>query len=405
MDNEKQTYQWIGINSQGQRQEGVIVASNPKDSQSELKKQGIEVISVKLKTKMKLSLFNRKKKIKKNDILLFTRYLSTMISAGLSIIQALDIISKDQENPSMQTLVLSLKSSISGGKTLSESFGQHPKYFGDLYCNLIRAGEKSGTLDKILARLGNYLERTENLKRKVKKALVYPAAIVSVALVVSLILLIFVVPQFEKMFSSFGAQLPFFTQIIVSISAFLRTYWWLLILFIVALVWGGRRSLRQSEDLQELRDRWILKMPVIGPIIRKSIIARYTRTLSTTLEAGLPIVDSMKTLAQIMGNRIYTRAVLEICDDVTSGHTLSTSMNSTQLFPNMAVQMIAVGEASGTLADMLNKVADYYEGEVSNIVDNLSSLLEPLIMAVLGVIIGSFVVAMYLPIFKIGSLF
>jgi type IV pilus assembly protein PilC len=281
----------------------------------------------------------------------------------------------------------------------------YPQHFNELYCNLIGAGEKSGTLEKILKRLGNYLERTETLKRKVKKALVYPAAIMTVALGVSLILLLFVVPQFQKMFTSFGAQLPLFTRMVVNLSDFLRSYWWLLIAGSVFGVYLARRSIAESESAQYAIDRYALKVYVIGDVLQKGVIARFARTLATTLEAGMPIVDSMRSMSLIMGNRIYSKAVLDICNDVVNGKQLSAAMESTKLFPNMAIQMIAVGEASGALADMLNKVADYYEDEVNAIVDNLSSLLEPVIMVVLGLIVGTFVVAMYLPIFKIGSLF
>jgi len=398
-------FQWTGITSQGKRTRGVIQSRDSKSAQAELKKQGIEVISIDSKRQFNLTIFSKNKKIALKDVLLFTRYLSTMLTAGLPLVQALEIIAHDQDNKTMQSLVLSIKSNIASGKTLSESFMEHPECFSSLYCNLIKAGEKSGTLDKILVRLANYLEKTETLKRKVKKALVYPTAIVVIAAVVSLILLIFVVPQFQTMFKSFGAQLPYFTQLVVKLSEFFRDDWWIIIGAIVLIIFGAKYSIRQSDYLPKLWDHLSLKLIIIGPILRKSMIARYTRTLATTLEAGMPIVESMKSMAPIMGNRLYTRAILQICTDVTSGHPLSSSMSSTKLFPNMAIQMIAVGEASGSLASMLNKVADYYEEEVSNIVDNLSSLLEPLIMAVLGIIIGGFVVAMYLPIFKIGSLF
>lgn len=397
-------FKWTGINIQGKRTDGTIQASDMKDAQIELKKIGVEVISLEPKTQLKF-FSPRLKKIKKKDILLFTRFLSTMLSSGLPILQALDIIANDQENPSMKTLVLSIKNDVSGGKTLADSFSQHPKYFNDLYCNLIKAGEKSGVLDKILNRLANYLEKTETLKRKIKKALVYPIAILSVAFLVSGILLVFVVPQFQDMFQSFGAKLPFFTRMIVQLSHFLRGFWWLIGLILFILFLGIYYNLRNSEAARHLRDKWILKLYIIGPVLRKGMIARFTRTLSTTLEAGMPIVDSMRSMAQIMGNSIYVNGVMQICDELISGHQLSTAMSSTQLFPNMTIQMISVGEASGKLSDMLNKIADYYEEEVNHTVDTLSTLLEPLIMLILGVIVGTFVIAMYLPIFKLGSLF
>jgi type IV pilus assembly protein PilC len=405
MAESKQCYEWTGINNQGKRAQGIIQATDAKEAQMELQKQKVEVITLAQKNKLSLKIFSRPKKIKQKDILLFTRYLSTMLTAGLSLVQALDIIAHDQENTTMQSLVIAIKKDISGGKTLAESFMVYPNHFSDLYCNLIKAGEKSGTLDTILARLANYLERSENLKRKVKKALVYPTAIIVVAMVVSLILLLFVVPQFQTMFKSFGAQLPLFTRIVVHLSEFFRQDWWIIIGLVVAAIIGIKRWAKKSDYLRRQWDKFSLKIIIIGPVLKKSIIARYTRTLAITLEAGMPIVESMKSMAPIMGNGIYSKAILQICADVTSGHQLSISMNSTKLFPNMAIQMIAVGEASGALANMLNKVADYYEEEVNNLVENLSSLLEPLIMAILGIIIGGFVIAMYLPIFKIGSLF
>ena len=404
---ENAAYRWQGINERGQRVSGVVSANTSKDAQSELKKMGIEVISLQPKPKSALSniKFLSRKKIKTVDILLFTRFLATMLAAGLPIVQALDIIAHDQENEEMKSLILNIKSNVEGGKTLAESFNQYPKQFGVLYCSLIGAGEKSGTLDKILARLAHYLERTDKLRRKVKKALIYPAAILTVALIVSLVLLIFVVPQFEKMFKSFGAQLPAFTRIVVSLSDFVRDYWWILIVLVGFSIWGLKTALQKSKALQEWKDRRILKLYIVGPVLRNSIIARYTRTLATTLEAGMPIVESMRSMAPVMGNKVYSDAILGIADDVVNGYQLSAAMRSTKLFPNMAVQMIAVGETSGTLALMLNKVADYYEEEVNNTVDNLSTLLEPIIMLILGVVVGGFVVAMYLPIFRIGSLF
>lgn len=410
MAESKQAFQWTGINNQGKRIDGVVQAMDTKDAQGELAKMGIEVITLQAKRGLSFNFskakgFGRKKKIKPKDILLFTRYISTMLTAGLPIVQALDIISKDQDNPSVQEMIINIKNNIAGGKTLAESFKMYPQHFNDLYCNLISSGEKSGTLEKILKRLGNYMERTETLKRKVKKALVYPAAIMTVALVVSLILLVFVVPQFQKMFATFGAQLPFFTRMIVNLSNFLRSYWWLIVGGTAFTVWALKKYINQSEPAKYMIDRYALKVYIIGAVMQKSTIARFARTLATTLEAGMPIVDSMKSMALVMGNRIYSKAVLDVCNEVVNGKQLSVAMASTKLFPNMAIQMIAVGEASGSLSEMLNKVADYYEEEVNAIVDNLSSLLEPVIMVVLGVIVGTFVVAMYLPIFKIGSLF
>ncbi len=408
MADNKQSFQWSGINNQGKRLDGVVMAADIKEAQTELARMGIEVIELTPKRGFSFS-FNFSKsskgKVKPKDILLFTRYISTMLSSGMPIIQALDILSKDSENPALQEMITTIKNNIAGGKTLAESFKLYPDHFSDLYCNLISAGEKSGTLEKILKRLGSYLERTEMLKRKIKKAMIYPAAIMTVALGVSLILLLFVVPQFQKMFSSFGAQLPWFTRMVVNLSDFLRAYWWLIGIAIAGGIFGLRRYMRESEEAQLMVDKAALRLYIIGNVTQKGTIARFARTLATTLEAGMPIVESMKSMSLIMGNRVYSKAVLDICNDVVNGKQLSVAIEATGLFPNMAVQMIGVGEASGSLSDMLNKVADYYEEEVNVIVDNLSSLLEPIIMVVLGVIVGTFVVAMYLPIFKIGSLF
>lgn len=398
-----QSFKWVGITREGQRKSGILRAIGINDAQNELKKMGIEVIN--LTPHKTLQFSARQKKIKVKDIQLFTRYLSTMLSAGLPIIQALEIISSDKENPALKNLVTSLKNDIAGGKGLAESFSTHPKYFNSLYCSLLKAGEKSGTLDKILNRLALYLEKTEILKRKIKKSLAYPIAILSIAFIVSGILLLFVVPQFKELFASFGATLPFFTLMVVNLSEFIRTYWWAIGLVIISFVGGVIYLIRNNEAFRETLDRWSLKIFIIGPVLKKGIIARFTRTLATTLEAGMPIVDSIKSMKQLMGSYLYSKAIDQITADLTSGHNLSVAMNNTNLFPNMVIQMIAVGEVSGRLPEMLTKIADYYEDEVNTVVDNLSTLLEPIIMLVLGIIIGSFIIAMYLPIFKIGSIF
>lgn len=402
------SYRWVGLNKQGERATGVIQAIDMKTAQLMLKKMGIDVISLDIKHGFNLSsakLFEKKQKIKVADILIFTRYLSTLLSAGLPIIQALEIMAHDQENLTMKTLLTTIKNNVSEGKTLAESFAQYPKLFNDLYCNLIKTGEISGTLEKTLLRLERHLERSETLRRKLKKALIYPIAILSIAMIVSLILLLFVVPQFQSMFSSLGADLPGFTMLVVQFSTFLQHDWWLILFVVVSAGFGFKYALHAYPYFSLLVERWSLNLYIVGPVLRKGIIARFSRTLATTFDAGMPIVESMKAMSQVMGSKIYGQAVSKIHDDIINGHALSASMNTTKLFPNMVVQMIAVGEASGTLSDMLNKVADYYEEEVNTIVDNLSSLLEPMIMLILGVIVGGFVIAMYLPIFKMGSLF
>jgi type IV pilus assembly protein PilC len=402
MPDEAQAYRWVGLDRKGKRINGTIHAASIKDAQGELRKQSIEIVSIEKKHDLVPAM--RRQRVKAKDILLFTRYLSTMMVSGLPILQALDVIGREQENPAMQALVLSLRTDIASGKTLSEAFSKFPGNFDELYISLIRAGEKSGALDKILKRLVDYLERTETLKRKIKKALTYPTAILFIAIGVSLILLLFVVPQFQAIFSSFGAELPLFTRMVVNFSALLRHYFVLFAVAVALIIYSLRRSLKQSEAAREKLDRMKLKLPVLGTLLKKSIVARFTRTLAITLEAGVPIIEAMKLLESIVGSPIYSKAVAQICKEVASGNQLYVSMNNTKLFPSMVVQMISIGETSGSLGEMLNKVADYYEEEVNTIVDNLSSLLEPVIMVVLGGIIGTFVVAMYLPIFKLGSI-
>jgi type IV pilus assembly protein PilC len=402
-------YQWTGINKQGKRIQGTTKAATLTDAHAELRKQGVEIISINAKKASSGNVMGmtmtRVPKVKNKNILLFTRYLSTMLASGLPLLQALDIIGQDQENSAMHAFVATLRSNVSGGKTLAETFKQYPAYFNELYVNLISAGERSGSLDKILKRLGVYLERTETLRGKIKKAMIYPAAIITVALLASSIMLILVVPKFAAMFKSFGATLPLFTRIVLSISNFMQHYWWFMLAVIFGSIWLFKRMLRLSPDFQRRVDKFVLRVPVIGNILKKGIIARFTRTLSTTLDAGMPITESLRSMSGVMGNTIYAEGIRKIGDDVTNGHQLNVSMSASNLFPNMVIQMISVGEVSGNLGDMLTKIAEYYEEEVNNIVDNLSSLLEPLIMLVLGVVVGSLVIAMYLPIFKLGSLF
>jgi len=397
-----QAYQWTGMNKLGTRVNGVIEASDIKAAETELKTTGIEVITITPKKASTLTFWGQQK-IKTKDIILFTRYLTTMLNAGMPILSALDVISRDQENPTMKSMVTSLKTNISSGMTFSDSLSQFPKYFSVLYVSLTRAGEKSATLDKVLGQLVKYLDKIERLKSKVKTALIYPITIVAIASIVSLVLLLFVVPQFQKMFENSGVKLPLFTRIVIDISQYLRHYWWLFAGAIFLLVWGIKILIRKSEYFADQLDRFVLRIFIIGPVIQKSIIARFTRTLAITLDAGLPIVDSMRSMINIMGNRAFSKGVTKVCDDLVNGNPLGVSLEATKLFPNMVVQMISVGEASGALGEMLNNIANYYEEEVDYIADNLSTVLEPLIIVILGVIMGCFIVAMYLPIFKLGT--
>lgn len=396
-----QSFQWTGMNKEGKRLKGLMQATDAKAAEIDLKKMDIDLISIHEKKQTSIKLFQKKAKPK--DVVLFTRYLSIMLKAGMPILQSLDIIGRDQDNIAMTPVVNSIKSQIAAGTSFADALSQHPKVFSKLYINLVRAGEKSGTLEKVLERLTHYMERIENIKRKVKNALVYPATIIVVALIVSLILLLFVIPQFQVLFDNAKVPLPYFTAMIISFSKFLQYNWLYLIIALVALGWLARYLLKTNQKIALFFDIFILKLYIIGPIIKKSIIARFTSTLAITLDAGLPIVDAMKSMAEIMGNNHYSKGITQISEDLMTGNTLSFSMSKTNLFPSMVIQMIAVGEAAGTLPVMLNHIADYYQDEVDSIVKNLSSLIEPIIIVVLGIIIGTFVVAMYLPIFKLGT--
>ena len=396
------SFQWSGINKHGARVKGVIQAIDSKTAEIGLKNMDIEVISL-IERKRQIGFSLMRKRIRSRDIVLFTRYLGTMLAAGMPILKALDVIAHDNENELMSTVVMSLRTSISSGTTFADSLNQFPQYFNELYVNLVRAGEKSATLDTVLSRLSKYLEKIELIKRKIKTALIYPAAIVFVAVVVCLILMIFVIPQFQTMYKNANVQLPAFTRLIINLSDLVRGYWYVLLGGLVAFIWGFRYLLRNNVAFAEKIDAYSLRIFIIGTVLKKGIISRFTRTLAITLDAGMPIVESMRSMVRIMGNRVYSKGVQQICDDITSGHQLSSSMESTKLFPNMVIQMVSVGEASGELGAMLNNIANYYEEEVNAIADNLMTLLEPIIIIVLGIIIGCFVVAMYLPIFKLGT--
>jgi len=333
----------------------------------------------------------------------FARQLATMMSAGIPMVQAFEIIGNGHEKPAMQKLVLDVKSDVEGGTSLHEALAKHPLYFDDLFVNLVQAGEQAGALESLLDKVATYKEKTEALKKKVKKALFYPAAVLVVAVVVTIILLIFVIPQFESLFKGFGADLPAFTQMVINLSKFVQAEG----IFIAAVVGGAIYAFgyfhKRSRKMRQTIDRLMLKFPIIGPILNKSAIARYARTLSTMFAAGVPLVEALDSVAGATGNIVYEDAVLKMRDEVATGQRLQRAMENTGLFPNMVIQMIAVGEESGSLDEMSGKVATFYEAEVDNAVDSMSSLLEPLIMAVLGVLVGGLVIAMYLPIFKLGA--
>ena len=392
-------YVWEGTDKKGKRIKGKMLAVSEAAVKADLRKQGVLAKRVRKESQ----LFKSGKKITAEDIALFARQLATMLQAGIPMVQCFDIIGNGHDKPSMQKLVLTIKADIESGTSLHEALGKHPLYFDDLFVNLVEAGEHAGALETLLDKVATYKEKTEALKKKIKKALFYPAAVVAVAIIVTTVLLIFVIPQFETLFKGFGADLPAFTQLVIDLSKFVQSKGWM-----IALVLGGAAYTffyfkKRSRPMRQFLDRMMLKAPVIGPILVKAAIARYARTLSTMFAAGVPLVEALTSVAGATGNIVFEDATLKIRDEVSTGQRLQRCMEQTGLFPNMVVQMIAVGEESGSLDQMAAKVADFYEADVDAAVDAMSSLLEPLIMAILGVLVGGMVVAMYLPIFKLGQ--
>jgi type IV pilus assembly protein PilC len=392
---------WTGTDKRGVRVKGQTRGSSPTIIKADLRKQGITP----LKVKKQSSLFSqqRKKAITAKDIAVFFRQLATMMSAGVPLVQAFEIIGRGHDNISMRNLILKIKSEVESGTSLSETLAKHPTHFDELVVNLVNAGEQAGVLEALLDKIAVYKEKTEYLKSKIKKAMFYPAAVIVVAIIVTAILLIFVVPQFEQLFTSFGADLPAFTRLVVNLSEFMQDWWWLVFGGAVGVVVGILQAKKRSRKFSRFFDRVLLKLPIVGTIMHKASIARYARTLSTMFAAGVPLVEALESVAGATGNVVYSDAVLMIRDSVATGQQLQFAMSQTGLFPNMVEQMVAIGEESGALDTMLSKVADFYEQEVDDAVDALSSLLEPLIMSILGILIGGLVVAMYLPIFKLGA--
>ncbi len=392
---------WQGTNKQGRRIKGQQSGANINAVRANLRRQGITPIKVKKKPK---DLFAaRKPPIKPGDIAIFSRMLATMMEAGVPLMQSMQIIGEGHENASMQDMILAIKADVESGTSLAESHGKFPLHFNDLYINLVNAGEQSGTLETLLNEIATYQEKTEALKAKVKKAMVYPAAIIVVAFVVTAILMIFVIPQFEALFTGFGADLPGLTKVIINLSQVFQQYWWLIFGSIIGVIVGIMQAKKRSRKVQHFFDRMLLKIPVIGIIIEKGAIARFARTFSTMFKAGVPLVEAMASVAGATGNIVFAEATLEMRDEVSTGTQLNVAMKNTELFPNMVVQMVGIGEESGSLDSMLAKVADFYEREVEDAVDNMTALMEPLIMVILGGLIGTLVIAMYLPIFKLGA--
>jgi type IV pilus assembly protein PilC len=393
-------FTWEGTDRKGNKIKGKTMATNEAAVRADLRRQGVVPSRIK---KQSPGLFSGISKITAGDIAIFSRQLATMLAAGIPLVQAFEIVGSGHENASMQKLIMAVKTDVEGGSSLAEALAKHPLHFDDLFVNLVEAGEQAGALETLLEKIATYKEKTEAIKKKVKKALTYPAAVLVVAFVVTIILLVFVIPAFEDLFQGFGADLPAFTRMVIDLSLFVRQQGWILAIIAGGAVYTFFYFKKRSKPMRQFLDRMILKTPIIGPIMQKSAIARYARTLSTMFSAGVPLVEALESVAGATGNIVYEIGVLQMKDEVATGQRLQQAMENTDLFPNMVIQMIAVGEESGSLDEMSAKVADFYEEDVDNAVDNLSSLLEPMIMAILGILVGGLVVAMYLPIFKMGS--
>ena len=394
-------YTWEGTDKRGIKMKGVETAISDINLKLSLRKRGINEPRVR---EVRKPLFGSSgKNITTLEIATFIRQLATMMQSGIPMVQAFEIVAGGQKNPKMQNLLKGVGADIAGGTALSEALGKHPQYFDKLTQNLVYAGENAGVLDTVLDTIASYKENIETLKGKIKKALFYPAAVIAVAIIVSAILLIFVVPQFESLFQNFGADLPAFTMLIVKISRFVVAWWWLIALIAVGLAIATGMTYRRSRGFVEWVDRMLLKLPIIGEVLHNSAIARFARTLAVTFKAGVPLVDALGTVAGATGSIVYEKAVLRIRDDVATGYPVNVAMKQVDLFPHMVVQMTAIGEEAGALDTMLFKVAEFYEQEVNNAVDTLSSLIEPFIMVIIGGLVGSMVVGMYLPIFKLGA--
>ncbi|MBW4933814.1 type II secretion system F family protein [Marinobacter sp. F4206] len=395
-----ESYVWEGKDRKGNKSKGELTGPSLALVKAQLRKQGIIPDKVKKKPK---PLFGGSKKITPFDIAMLTRQLATMMKAGVPLVQSFDIVSDGLENKGLQELVILIRNDISSGTSFAGSLRKHPKYFDDLYCNLVDSGEKAGALEQMLDRIATYLEKTEILKKKVKKAMTYPIAVVVVAIIVTAILLVKVVPQFENLFQDFGADLPVFTQFVIRISEWMQEWWFIVLLGIVGAIFLFKESRQRSPKFSDLVDKYMLKIPIMGEILDKSAVAKFGRVLSTTFASGVPLVDALDSVAGATGNAVYRDAIMNIKTDVSSGTQLQASMRQQDLFPVMAVQLTAIGEESGNLDEMLEKVADHYEGVVDDMVDNLTALMEPMIMAVLGVLVGGLIIAMYLPIFQMGQ--
>ena len=390
---------WEGKDRKGNRLKGRGLAKDEMEMRADLRRQGIAASRV----RKERQLFKSEGQVTAEDIAIFSRQLATMLTAGIPMVQAFEIIGVGHDKPAMQKLVLAIKSDIETGNALNQALAKHPLYFDDLFVNLVEAGEHAGALETVLEKIATYKEKTEALKKKIKKALFYPSAVLAVAVIVTVILLIFVIPQFESLFKGFGADLPAFTSMVIAMSRWMQDKGWILLIVVVGAGFTFGYFYKRSRPMRQFIDRMSLQIPVIGPILKKAAIARFARTLATMFGAGVPLVEAMKSVAGATGNIVYQDATMKMRDEISTGLRMQRAMENSGLFPNMVVQMIAVGEESGSLDEMASKVADFYEADVDAAVDGLSSLLEPLIMVILGVLVGGLVIAMYLPIFKLGA--
>lgn len=398
---ELEAYVYKGVNRRGNKVDGELKGTSIAEVKALLRQQGITPSGVKRKPK---SLFSGERKINALDIAIFTRQMATMLGAGVPLVQAIDLIANGADNKSLRTLMQKISVKVQAGLPLSEVLREHPKYFDELYCDLIKSGEASGALDSIFDRLAIYKEKAEALKSKIKKAMFYPIAVLVIAAVVTSILLIFVVPQFAEIFAGFGAELPAFTLFVLGISEMMQQYWWVVLGALIATGFLIKKTYGNNLKFRTWMDGLIIRAPVIGNILNKAAVARYARTLSTTFAAGVPLIEALESAAGASGNEVYKNAILFIREEVSSGNQMYLAMKQTDQFPEMVVQMVSIGEETGALDSMLGKVANIYEQEVDDAVDGLTALLEPLIMAVLGVVIGGLIIAMYLPIFQLGEI-
>ena len=396
-----QVFVWSGVNRRGQSISGEIKTETLSQGKAELIRQGIVIKKIRRKTESLLAQYGQT--IKPMDIAVLTRQIATMLTAGVPLVQTLQLLAGSHEKKPMREMLANICTEIEAGIQPSKALRQYPRYFDDLYCDLVASGEQSGALDAIFDRIAIYREKAEALKSKIKKALFYPATVIIVALVVTAILLLYVVPEFDKIFKSFGAELPAFTRMVINLSNIVQAYWYFLAGGLIALTFVYIHSYRRMESVRDGTDKFILRLPIVGNILQKAALARYARTLSTTFAAGLPLIDGLIAAAGSSGNAVYRKAILSVRNEVMSGMQMNVAMRTTEVFPEMVIQMIMIGEESGSLDDMLSKVAGIYEQQVDDAVDALSSMIEPLIMVVLGILVGGLVIAMYLPIFKLGS--